>query len=166
MKILIIDDSPDALAVAKNPAGLRRPHDSLRRRRPGGFGNRRPRAPDLVLLDVDMPDLNGFAVCQQLKANADLCMIPIIFLSGSGGMEEKIRGLNLGAVDFVTKPFDAFELRARVNAALRTKRMQDLLIEHAKIDPLTGLPNRRAWTNAFNRSGPGSCGTADICRSS
>jgi diguanylate cyclase (GGDEF)-like protein len=71
-------------------------------------------------------------------------MIPIIFLSGSGGPEEKVQGLNLGAVDYVAKPFDAFELRARVNAALRTKHMQDLLIDYAKIDPLTGLPNRRA----------------------
>ena len=66
------------------------------------------------------------------------------FLSGSGTAEDKIRGLDLGAVDYVTKPFDTFELRARVRAALRTKHLQDLLIEHAQIDPLTGLPNRRA----------------------
>jgi diguanylate cyclase (GGDEF)-like protein len=50
----------------------------------------------------------------------------------------------LGAVDYITKPFDSFELRARVRAAIRTKQLQDLLIEHAHIDPLTGLPNRRA----------------------
>jgi len=70
-------------------------------------------------------------------------MIPIIFLSGFTEAEDKIKGLNISAVDYVTKPFDAFELRARVNAALRTKHMQDLLVEYAKVDPLTGLANRR-----------------------
>ncbi len=116
----------------------------MRRRRQGRVGGGGTENPDLILLDVDMPDMNGFDVCRQLKADAELCMVPVIFLSGSGGQEEKVKGLNIGAVDFVTKPFDAFELRARVNAALRTKQMQDLLIKHANIDPLTGLPNRRA----------------------
>ena len=64
--------------------------------------------------------------------------------SGSGTPSDKVRGLDLGAVDYITKPFDDFELRARVRAAIRTKELQDLLIEHAHFDPLTGLPNRRA----------------------
>ena len=63
---------------------------------------------------------------------------------GSGTPADKVRGLDLGAVDYITKPFDDFELKARVRAAIRTKQLQDLLIEHAHIDPLTGLPNRRA----------------------
>ncbi len=144
MKILIIDDSPDALAVAKARL-VNEGHEILCA---GGGREGIETAgcenPDLILLDVDMPDINGFDVCRKLKADPVLCMIPVIFLSGSGGQDEKVKGLDIGAVDFVTKPFDAFELRARVNAALRTKRMQDLLIEHAKIDPLTGLPNRRS----------------------
>jgi diguanylate cyclase (GGDEF)-like protein len=91
-----------------------------------------------------MPDLSGFDVCRSLKADGELCMIPVLFLSSSTTAEDKIAGLDLGAVDYVTKPFDAFELRARVRAALRTKHLQDMLFEHAHIDPLTGLPNRRA----------------------
>ena len=107
--------------------------------------------PDLILLDLDMPDMSGFDVCRELKADPELCMIPVLFLSGSSTAEDKVTGLDLGAVDYVTKPFDAFELRARVRAALRTKHLQDLLIEHAHIDPLTGLPNRRALMERLQR---------------
>ena len=170
MKILIIDDSPDALAVAKT----RLAHEGHQILCAGdgreGLETAVREHPDLVLLDVDMPDIDGFEVCRRLKADVDMCMVPIIFLSGSGGPEDRVKGLNLGAVDFVSKPFDAFELRARVNAALRTKRMQDLLIEHAKIDPLTGLPNRRAlddrlqqeWARILRHGGHLSVIMADI----
>jgi two-component system, cell cycle response regulator len=144
MKILIIDDSPDALAVAKARLA-HEGHDILF----AGGGKEGLEVvdrenPDLVLLDVDMPDMTGFEVCRRLKENAATCMTPVIFLSGSGGIDDKVKGLDLGAVDFVTKPFDAFELRARVRAALRTKHLQDLLRKYALIDPLTELPNRRA----------------------
>jgi two-component system cell cycle response regulator len=145
MKVLIIDDSSEALAVAHArlaneesltilcAEGGRRGLEAIKAERP-----------DLVLLDVDMPDISGFDLCKMMKSDPELCMIPIIFLTGSGNAEDKIRGLDLGAVDYIAKPFDAFELRARVRAALRTKHFQDLLIEYAHIDPLTSLPNRRA----------------------
>jgi signal transduction histidine kinase len=77
------------------------------------------------LLDVDMPDMSGFEVCRRLKADEGLGSIPVIFLTGSVGTEDKVKGLDLGGVDYVAKPFDAFELRARVRAALRTKQLQD-----------------------------------------
>lgn len=143
MKVLIVDDSPDALALAKARLGKEGLELICADGGKAGLDAAVREQPDLILLDVDMPDMSGFDVCRVLKAGSESCMIPIIFLSGSGGLEDKVRGLDLGAVDFVTKPFDAFELRARVNAALRTKHMQDLLIKHAKIDPLTGLANRR-----------------------
>ena len=170
MKILIIDDSPDSLVVAKTRLA-HEGHEIICAVAGGeGLETASREKPDLILLDVDMPDMNGFDVCRRLKADADLCMVPVIFLSGSGGPEEKVKGLNIGAVDFVTKPFDVFELRARVNAALRTKQMQDLLIEHAKIDPLTGLPNRRAlnerlaqeWSRLMRHGGHLSLVMADI----
>lgn len=144
MKVLVIDDSADALALAK--ARLVKEPVEVVCATGGRAGLERARIekPDLVLLDLDMPDMSGFDVCRALKADPDLFTIPVVFLSGSSTAEDKIKGLDLGAVDYVTKPFDAFELRARVRAALRTKRIQDLLIKHAHIDPLTGLPNRRA----------------------
>jgi diguanylate cyclase (GGDEF)-like protein len=145
MKVLIVDDSPEAIAVAK--ARLAK-EDNLTilcaeggRR---GLEMLKTERPDLVLLDVDMPDISGFDLCRTIKSDPELCMIPVIFLTGSGGPEDKVRGLDLGAVDYISKPFDAFELRARVRAALRTKHFQDLLINYAQIDPLTSLPNRRA----------------------
>jgi len=143
MKVLIVDDSADALALARarlSKEGLELVCADGGKR---GLAMAESEKPDLILLDLDMPDMSGFDVCRALKADGELCMVPIIFLSGSSGPEDKVKGLDLGAVDYVTKPFDAFELRARVNAALRTKHLQDLLIEHAKIDPLTGLANRR-----------------------
>ncbi len=144
MKVLIIDDSPDALARAKarlSKEGLEILCADGGRK---GLSLARRHHPDVILLDVDMPDLPGFEVCRALKADPELRTIPVIFLSGSGSAQDKVKGLDLGAVDYVAKPFDAFELRARVRAALRTKRFQDLLVEQARIDPLTGLPNRRA----------------------
>jgi two-component system cell cycle response regulator len=144
MKVLIIDDSPDALAVAKIRLAKEQLDIVCAEGGVPGLEAARREKPDLILLDVDMPDMSGFDVCRELKADADLCMTPVLFLSGATTPEDKVHGLDLGAVDYVAKPFDAFELRARVRAALRTKHLQDLLIEHAHIDPLTGLPNRRA----------------------
>jgi DNA-binding response OmpR family regulator len=83
--------------------------------------------PDLVLLDVDMPDLNGFDVCRLMKVNPATKDIPIIFLTASASMDEKICGLSLDAVDYITKPFDPWELAARVRMALRTKRLLDMV---------------------------------------
>ena len=98
--------------------------------------------PDLLLLDVDMPDVDGFEVCRRLKAQPSTMNIPVVFLTGAGSTDAKIRGLELGAVDYVTKPFEPAELKARVRAALRTKYLLDLLNKKAMIDGLTGLWNR------------------------
>ena len=151
MKVLIVDDNPESLAIAEArlakdgldvvcAAGGRAGLDAARREKP-----------DLILLDVDMPGLSGFDVCRALKADTDLRMIPVVFLTAMGDTGQKVRGLDLGAVDYIMKPFDAFELGARVRAALRTKRLQDLLIEHAHLDPLTELPNRRALMERLGR---------------
>lgn len=144
MKILVIDDNPDAIAVAK--ARLAEENFETLSAEGGiaGLAAAKREKPDAILLDVDMPDMSGFEVCRRLKADPELFLIPILFLSGSGTPEDKVKGLDLGAVDYVAKPFDAFELRARVRAVLRTKQLQDLLVEHAHLDPLTGMPNRRA----------------------
>ncbi len=98
--------------------------------------------PDLILLDIDMPDMNGFEVLWRLKASALTANTPVIFLTGASEVRVKVQAFDLGAMDYITKPFEAAELSARVRAALRTKRYQDLLAERAHIDGLTGLWNR------------------------
>lgn len=98
--------------------------------------------PDLILLDIDLPQMDGFEVCRRLKEHPTTRNLPIIFLTGTTSTDSKVRGLDLGAVDYVTKPFDDVELRARVRAALRTKRLQDMLEQQSFLDGLTGLWNR------------------------
>ena len=146
MKVLIIDDSPDAIAMVKARLAKEQLEIICAASGQAGLDAARLERPDLVLLDIKMPEMDGYDVCRALKADAELCMIPIIFLTGSVTTEDKVKGLDLGAVDYISKPFDGFELRARVRAALRNKHMQDLLIKYAQIDPLTELSNRRALT--------------------
>lgn len=98
--------------------------------------------PDLILLDVDMPGINGYEVCRQLKSSRDLFNTPVIFLTAKSTPKEKVDGLELGAVDYVTKPFHPSELLARVRATLRTSRLIKLLDDHALVDYLTGLGNK------------------------
>ncbi|MBI2252648.1 MAG: diguanylate cyclase, partial [Armatimonadetes bacterium] len=105
---------------------------------------------DLILLDVSMPDLNGFEVCKIIKQNPATSDIPVIFVSAKGEVIDKIEGLNLGAQDYISKPFNLDELKARINAVLRMKFSQDEVKEKALHfeglsvnDELTGLYNHR-----------------------
>jgi diguanylate cyclase (GGDEF)-like protein len=89
-----------------------------------------------------MPGISGFAACALLKAEPLTADVPIIFVTGAAETATKVKAFDLGAADYVTKPFEPAELRARVRAALRTKRLQDLLALTANTDALTGLKNR------------------------
>jgi DNA-binding response OmpR family regulator len=81
--------------------------------------------PDLILLDVRMPHVDGFATCRLLKANPDTAAIPVIFVSGADAAEEKVLGLSVGAVDYVSKPFSGAELAARIQIHLRLARREE-----------------------------------------
>lgn len=83
--------------------------------------------PDLILLDVMMPEMDGFEVCRKLKASAETAEIPVIFLTALRDIKEKQRGFELGAVDYVTKPFELGEVKARVKNHLALKEAQQLL---------------------------------------
>ena len=83
--------------------------------------------PDLVLLDVMMPDLNGFEICRRLKAQPGTRDIPVIFMTSLASVENKVAGFSVGAIDYVTKPLHVEEVRARVDTHLKLHRMQQEL---------------------------------------
>jgi diguanylate cyclase (GGDEF)-like protein len=144
MKVLIVDDNPVTLALAQ--ARLRDENLDVLCANGGveGLAKAQKEHPDLVLLDLKMPDMSGYDVCEKLKSDPAMDSIPIIFLTAADSIEDKVKGLDMGAVDYVAKPFDPVELCARVRAALRVKRLQDLLSLRAQLDPLTELWNRQA----------------------
>ena len=85
------------------------------------------REPDLVILDHSMPGMNGFEVCRRIKQNPFTARIPVLLLTGQGTVESKVEGFAAGADDYLSKPFDPRELRARVQALLRlVQRESDL----------------------------------------
>jgi diguanylate cyclase (GGDEF)-like protein len=140
--VLVIDDAQDIhdlIDVRLKPEGVNVLHALDAE---SGLIIVRARRPDVVLLDLDLPGRSGLDVCKDLRANLDLSSIPIIFLTGTVDVAMKVRAFDAGAIDYVTKPFDAVELRARVRAALRTKRLFDMLATRAKLDGLTGIWNR------------------------
>jgi diguanylate cyclase (GGDEF)-like protein len=111
--------------------------------------------PDVILLDIEMPYMDGFQVCRELKQLSLTRDIPVVFLTSDNATHHVARGLDLGGVDYVTKPFVAIELQARVRAALRTRRLIELLRVHAHIDALTGLKNRGALEDGLARAAAG-----------
>jgi two-component system cell cycle response regulator len=113
---------------------------------------------DLVLCDVDMPRMDGFKFIGLVQSREELRDIPIILLTGKEDRESKIRGLDLGASDYITKPFDAGELLARVRVHLKMKTLQDelkqaneLLLAISNTDHLTGLHNRRYLEDSLGK---------------
>ncbi len=118
--------------------------------------------PDLILLDVVMEGMDGHEVCRRLKADPLTQDIPIIFLSANGEEDDEAIGLELGAVDYIGKPFNPMIVRARVKTHLTLKRQGDYLRSMAMLDGLTGVANRRklearleaAWSQACRDNGP------------
>ncbi len=84
-------------------------------------------SPDLILLDILLPDINGFAVCKEILANESTKEIPVIFLTSQDETSDIVKGFNVGGVDYITKPFKKEELFARVNTHVELKLMRDYL---------------------------------------
>ena len=105
------------------------------------FCHRTP--PDLVLLDIVMPGMDGYEVCTALKAAPDTCDIPVIFVTAHTDATQETRGLEVGAVDFISKPVNPAVVRARVKTQLILKCQSDLLRRLVFLDGLTGVFNRR-----------------------
>lgn len=147
--ILIVDDEPANIEIL---AGTLEAHFEVHFASTGQEALERvvqEPIPDLILLDVMMPDLDGYAVCARLKENRATAGLPVIFVTALGDPHEEERGLNAGAVDYITKPFSPAIVLARVRTHLRivqtTMRLQHLAIT----DSLTNLTNRRNFDVAL-----------------
>lgn len=97
----------------------------------------RKKLPDLIVLDIMLPDMDGYAVCRALRTTTRTSHIPIIFLTQRDERSDRIAGLELGADDYITKPFDIEELKLRVRTAINTHKRLNMT------DPITGLPSSR-----------------------
>lgn len=105
--------------------------------------------PDLILLDAEMPGMSGYEVCEALKADPVLADIPVIFVTAHGEQSFELKGLEFGAVDFLTKPISEPLLLARVRTQLRVKHLTDELKRISTTDALTEAMNRRAFDAAL-----------------
>ena len=127
--IMIIEDS---LRGMKLLSGILSEHGfGVRQARSGSVALAavNTRCPDLIILDIRMPEMDGFEICRQLKGNPATRAVPIIFISALGGPDEKTQAFETGAIDYITKPFQASEVIARVKLHLTLSRMQQNLEE-------------------------------------
>ncbi|OMH38309.1 diguanylate cyclase [Motiliproteus sp. MSK22-1] len=126
--------------------------------------------PDLILLDVLMPGLDGYQVCRQLKLHDDTKKIPIIFVSSLTDAIDETKAFSIGAVDYITKPFNSSVVRARVKTHVNLKLQSDMLEQLISIDSLTQIGNRKKldevllseWKRAYRDKKPISIVVIDI----
>lgn len=128
-KILLVDDNPTNLQVLFQALDGHGYQLLVAKSGQTALDIARKAAPDLILLDIMMPEMDGFEVCQRLKAGSHTQKIPVIFLSALGEASDKVRGLELGAVDYITKPFQPKEVIARVRTHLTIQRLRNDLAQ-------------------------------------
>ena len=107
---------------------------------------------DLILLDIEMPDINGYDVCKRIKNNETIKNIPIIFITGRTSQEDEEYGLNLGAIDYITKPFNKAIVKLRIKNYLDLKIKNDMLEKLSMYDGLTNIRNRRYFDETFEKT--------------
>jgi diguanylate cyclase (GGDEF)-like protein len=110
-----------------------------------GLAFARENPPDIILLDIALPEMDGYEVCKQLKQAPETSRIPVIFITGKDSSDDEERGLELGAVDFIVKPLYPSIVRFRVTNVLRLRQINRELEHLAATDPLTGANNRRQF---------------------
>lgn len=182
--ILVVDDTPDNIDVLKE--ALKKDY-TVRPALDGAtalkIASANPK-PDLILLDIMMPGMDGYEVMRRLQADGNTREIPVIFVTAASGIESELKGFELGAVDYITKPFNPVVVRARVSTHLELhdarkklekqnqylKTQTDLLEKIVHLDSLTNISNRRCfdkmleieWSRALRNKTPLSVIVADI----
>lgn len=143
--ILIVDDSPMNIKVLgetlKSTYKIRIATDG---RKALEIARSTP-APDLILLDIIMPGMDGYEVCRKLQSDHSTKNIPIIFVTSMDEEKDETKGLELGAVDYITKPFSLPIVQARLKTHIELKQHRDFLENLSSLDGLTSIPNRRRF---------------------
>jgi two-component system, sensor histidine kinase and response regulator len=126
--VLVVDDNPQNLKVLGYTLKANGINPAIAKQGTAALALTKKKKPDLILLDVMMPEMDGFEVCKRLKEDSETADIPIIFLTAKTEIEDVVAGLELGAVDYVTKPFNTKELLTRVHTHLELKQAKDTII--------------------------------------
>lgn len=147
--ILIVDDSPENITVL---GALLRTDYIIRVATNGEKALQlvdSDNPPDLILLDVMMPGIDGYEVCKRLKANTLTQKIPVIFITAKTSEADEVKGFEMGAVDYVTKPFSPVVIKARVRTHVELKKYRDFLVNTSYCDGLTAVANRRRFDEYY-----------------
>ncbi|CAK0769786.1 hypothetical protein WCLP8_4420002 [uncultured Gammaproteobacteria bacterium] len=148
-KILIVDDVPANIKVLS--AVLRTDYEIfVATCGTDALDLARDEAPDLILLDVMMPEMDGLEVCRRLKADPATRDIPVIFVSAMSEVEDETAGLELGGVDYFIKPINPPIVKARIRIHLELKHKRELLEQLSLNDGLTGIANRRRFDETLD----------------
>ncbi|MCP5106032.1 MAG: response regulator [bacterium] len=125
--ILLVDDIPQNIQILHQILSNENYSFAIASGGNETFAVLEKRLPDLILLDIMMDDVDGFEVCKRLKENPETAVIPVIFLTARVRVEDKVHGFQLGAVDYITKPFEEAEVIARVRTHIQLKRSSDII---------------------------------------
>ncbi|MCB2200819.1 response regulator [bacterium] len=124
MLVLIVDDEPLALDIAQMSLTRHGYKTETARNGEEGWSKVLELAPSIVLLDITMPDIDGFEVFERIRSHPATEALPVIFVTARDDLDHKVRGLELGAIDYITKPYNPNELVARVRTTLRLQRLE------------------------------------------
>ncbi len=149
--ILIVDDKPRNIQLLGNILRIENQNVEFALTGEEALEWTKSHSFDLILLDIMMPVMDGYEVCKRLKSNSETAEIPIIFLTAKSDEENIIKGFDLGAVDYIVKPFRKRELIARVSTHLELKHSRDQLKKMAAIDGLTKLYNHSFINNRLSK---------------
>lgn len=130
IRIMVVDDTPANLRLLDNVLRERGYQVFAFRSGELALTAARRSPPDLILLDINMPEMNGYEVCEHLKADTGLKDVPVIFISAMNETMDKVRAFGIGGVDYINKPFQVEEVEARVKTHLKLRRLQVELAEH------------------------------------
>jgi len=128
--ILIVDDSLGNIQILADMLKGKNYHLQVARDGAAALKVVAQRVPDLILMDVVMPEMDGYEVCRRLKSQPETKETPIIFISALSELDDKVKGFEVGGVDFITKPFQRAEVFARINTHLKLKYTQEALKRH------------------------------------